>query len=275
MSLIDWLELTPRDGTASAQRTEAPATAHDGQGYLRAAERLRNEGSLQAALDLYEKAVSFDETLFDAWTGLVDTLVRVDDLKRAGEVAEHASRSYGRTRTLYAAQALVYCHTGDMTNAMRYSDVSVEQGTPSWYSFFVRGEIILAQSRDRRQLKSVRACFQRAIDLAACRWAALLWQGIVYLERDCPALAAASIKEAAHRNLRNPFIWVKLGDACAELDMPDQARFYYEQALDVAPEHPVAAAMLQKLQSSPARMLSSFIDEKILRKHWKDEFGIR
>lgn len=273
MSVFKWIEpVLPRRRKKAGQKG-APLGEGDSVTLFAIAERCRNSGQLGEAATYYEKAVCFDSGLFNAWVGLVDSLVRLDRIEKAHEAVERALQLYRLTRPFYALKALVLLHEGQDAESIRYSDISIEKDEADWYAWFVRGEIILTRKPSSDRTRNARHCFERSIELADVQWAACLWAGLVYLITHHPAPAAAYLAESAHLNPLNAFTWLKLGDTFRTLRFFDQARFYYEQALDIDPGCTSATGGLAEARASSSR-ISYLIDVESARARWTRMFAL-
>ena len=273
MGVFKWIEPPVRGRRRKSEHGEAPVAAGDSAALFELAEECRNSGRLSEATGYYEKAVCFDSGLSEGWIGLVDSLVRLGEVKRAHETVERALQLYRLTRPFYALKALVLLHTGREEESLRYSDISIEQDEAGWYPWFVRGEVLLSHTPGSARTQNARHCFERSINLAEKQWVVCLWVGLVLLIMKHPALAAAYLAESAHLNALNAFTWLKLGDAFRTMRFFDQARFYYEQALDVDPECEPARHGLAEAGASRSRVFY-LIDVDSARARWARMFGL-
>jgi tetratricopeptide (TPR) repeat protein len=274
MSVFRWIEPPVRGRQRKRERAEQPAAGGDTSALFELAERYRNSGRLSEAAAYYEKAVCFDSGLSDAWIGLVDSLVRLGKVREADKAVERALALYRLTRPFYALKALVLLHTGHENEALRYSDISIEQDEAGWYPWFVRGEVLLSCTPGLVRTENARHCFERSITLAERQWAACLWVGLVLLVAKHTAVGAAYLAESAHLNPLNAFTWLKLGEAFRTMRFFDQAKFYYEQALDLDPECEPARRGLAEASSSRSR-ISYLIDARAARSRWTRRFGLQ
>ena len=273
MGVFKWIEPPVRGRRRKSEHGEAPVAAGDSAALFELAEECRNSGRLSEATGYYEKAVCFDSGLSAGWIGLADSLVRLGKVRQAHETVERALQLYRVTRPFYALKALVLLHTGHEEESLRYSDISIEQDEAGWYSWLVRGEVLLRCVPGSARTQNVRYCFEKSITLAEEPWAACLWVGLVLLITRHPALAAAYLAESAHLNPLNAFTWLKLGDAFRAMRFFDQAKFYYEQALDIDPECEPARHGLAEAGASHSRILY-LIDVDSARSRWARMFGV-
>ncbi len=274
MGVTKWIEPPAPSRRKKNARGDAPAAEGDSVALFGIAEECRHSGRLEEAIVYYEKAVCFDSGLPDAWIGLGDSLVRLGKADQAHETVERALELYRLTRPFYALKALVLLHQGEDEESFRYSDVSIDQNEAVSYAWFVRGEILLARSRRSTRTQNARHCFERSVELAEKQWIASLWVGLVFLINKHPALAGAYLAESAHLNPLNAFTWLKLGDAFRVMRFFEQARFYYEQALDVDPACRPAKRGLAEAAACRSR-ISYLIDVDCAQARWSKMFGLQ
>jgi len=273
MSVLRWIE-PPVRRRRRGGRAERPVAEGDSAALFELAEQCRNAGRLSEAAAYYEKVVCFDSGLSDAWVGLVDSLVRLGKIQEADGAVERALALYRLTRPFYALKALVLLHAGRENEALRYSDISIEQDEAGWYPWFVRGEVLLSCTPGLVRTENARHCFERSITLAENQWAVCLWVGLVLLVAKHVAVGAAYLMESAHLNPLNAFTWLKLGEAFRIMRFFDQAKFYYEQALDVDPGCEPARRGLAEASSSQSG-ISYLIDARAARSRWTRRFGLQ
>ena len=273
MGVTKWIEPPAPRRRKRGGRRDAPVAEGDCVALLRLAEDCRDSGRLDEATVYYEKAVCFDSSPPEAWIGLADSLVRLGKVEQAHDTVERALQLYRLTRAFYALKALVLLHEGEDEESFRYSDVSIDQNEAGSYAWFVRGEILLTRSRRSTRTQNARHCFERSVELAERQWAACLWVGLVFMITKHPALAGAYLAESAHLNPLNAFTWLKLGDAFRALRFFEQAKFYYEQALDVEPGCEPARRGLAEAGAGRSR-ISYLIDAQSARARWSRMFGL-
>lgn len=274
MGVTKWIEPPVPGRRKESGRGDAQAAEGDSVALFGIAEDRRHSGRLEEAIVYYEKAVCFDSGLPDAWIGLVDSLVRLGKVEQAHDTVEKALQLYRLTRPFYALKALVLLHEGEDEESFRYSDISIDQNEAVSYAWFVRGEILLTRSPRSTRTQNARHCFERSVELADKQWAACLWVGLVFLITKHPALAGAYLAESAHLNPLNAFTWLKLGDAFRAMRFFEQAKFYYEQALDVDPGCRPAKRGLAEAGACRSR-ISYLIDVDSARARWSRMFGLQ
>jgi tetratricopeptide (TPR) repeat protein len=194
---------------------------------------MRLSGYLTESLRYYERALGFDDRLYDARVELVDALVRLGRRTDAESHSQVGIDNYKLVRPFYASRALVLGYFGSLEEAFRFSDTSVGGGDRNWYSRCVRAELFLRI--DPAYRPQAMELFREAVALAEEMWAPALHAGLVLLEHGAPALAAAFLTEAAHQNPRAALCWLKLGDCFRDLRFYEQAEFYYGRVAEVEP----------------------------------------
>ncbi|MCP4643614.1 MAG: tetratricopeptide repeat protein [bacterium] len=265
MDRFDWLELDQESDAAKRATPAIRTRPTDGPSFYRAAGEMRQSGHFKAAADYYRKTLAFDDHHYDAWTELVDTLVRAGQLDTAEQVSTEAIEAYRRVRPLYAARALVLAHQGRCDEALPMSDVSVEGGDRSWYARCVRGELYLHINRNDRA--GALALFEEAMELAQQDWRAPFLAGVGLLDAELPTLAAGFFADAAHLNPHAPVCWLCLGDAFRDLRLYDQAGFYYQRAVELEPTHEVARER-QKTTGSLVYGLMRALNRRSMMERW-------
>lgn len=266
MDRFDWLELD----RAAPQHPEArldPPT--DGPSCYRAARRMREGGHFGAAAALYERATRFDEHFYAAWVEWIDTLVRANHLAEADQRSTEALDTYRRVRVFYASRALVLARLGRIAEAYGHTEVAMEQGG-SWYAQLVRAEVLLRDSVTHR-LGALEALVRGAREADAA-WEGHFIAGLVLLEAGWPAQAAGFFSEAVHAKPTAVAGLLCLGDCFKTLRLYDQAVFYYQKAVEIAPANELA---LKRQVACAPRLygLTRIFRPEDLRKTWEKEFG--
>ena len=269
MDRFDWLELDEAQRIKRAASIDGPAEApKDAASFYYAARRMRHAGHFHAASDYYSKTVALDGHNYTAWLELIDTLVRGKQLQQARQVAGNVCDTYRLVRPLYAAHALVLGHLAEFDEAMRQSDISLDDSSGGWYALCVRGEIMLRMNRNFRQ--DAQQCFEDAANCAEEMWEPRLLAGWALLDAKLPALAAGFLAESAHQNPRAPICWLCLGDSFRELRLYEQALFYYQRVTELEPTHELAVARQREAVPRIYGLLSIF-SRGSLERRWKRE----
>jgi len=266
MDRFDWLEL---DRAVPEQAQGRPEPPTDGPSCYRAARRMREAGHFGAAAALYEKATRFDEHFYAAWVEWIDTLVRANHLPEADQRSAEALDTYRRVRVFYASRALVLARLGRVADAYSHSDVSLEPGA-LWYAHLVRAEIALRDSKDHR-LVALEALVRGSREADAA-WEGPFIAGLVLLDAGWPAQAAGFFGEAVHAKPSAVAGLLCLGDCFKALRLYDQALFYYQKAVEVAPANELA--LKRQVACAPKLYgLTRIFRQEDLRKTWEKEFG--
>ena len=111
-------------------------------------------------------------------------------------------------------------------------------GDRSWYLSCVQAEIILADNKGYS--KEAIRCLEEAFATAEDAWEPYFLGGWFMLDADLPTWAAGYFAEAGHQHPTAPIVWLCLGDCFRELRLFDQAKFYYQKACELEPEHHLA-----------------------------------
>jgi len=275
MDRFDWLELDSTPGVAvpvspAVLPLESPAQMpNDAPSFYRAARTMREAGHFRAATEYYRKAIALNDHHFDAWVELIDTLVRARRIAEANTASLEAHEAFKQVRSLYASRALVLAQLGQLPDAMRHSDVSVESTESGWYARSVRGEVFLRIGAGHRT--DALASFEQALQLAQNAWEPSFLAGWALLDARYFALAAGYFAEAAHQHPRAPILWLCLGDCFRELRFYDQALFYYQRVTELEPASEIALAR-QKQCGSLVYGLMRALSRDSLQKRWRRDF---
>ncbi len=238
MDRFDWIEFAPPAAQGDSADVEEPSVPHDAASFYHTARKMRHSGHFNAAANLYEKALRFEEHHYPAWVELIDTLVRANRIDYADEKSVEAVETYKLVRVLYASRALVLAHRGAFDEALQFSDISLEGDKRYWYAMCVRAEILLKSEPDERH--RVLDLLSDAIDAADEAWEPYYLGGTMLLDAGFPTMAASFFAEAGHFNPGAPGVWLCLGDSFKELKLYDQAKFYYQRVIELESSNELA-----------------------------------
>lgn len=268
MDRFDWLEPVARPDHGARQPRDR-AEPHDAASFYRAAREMRAAGHFVAAAAYYRRAVGLHGHHYDAWVELVDTLVRAGDLRSADSASEEAWTNYRQVRRLYAARALALTHLKRIREAKELLVVALEGGESAWYARCVAGEAILRTNP--RGYWDALELFEEALELSDRPWEVFLHGGWALLDGKLPAVAASHFAEAAHQRPRAAVCWLGLADSFHALRLFEQARFYYERALEVEPTCEAALAGQRQCGRGIFGLMRGF-RKGFLRRRWREEF---
>lgn len=268
MSDFEYLE--PRAAPAPAREGAAfQSGALDGPACARAGRELRRRGLFHAAAQYYAQAVGLAEHNHDLRAAWIDTLVRAGRIDEAGAQSRDAFEAYRKVRILYAARALALLHAGSLEAARPLLDVALEDDTARWYAMSVEAEWTL-RARPERPQQAVFA-FQRAAEAAADPWDVHYIGGWSLMRAERPVLAAAFFAEAVRADPRAAAGLMGLGDAFRALRLSDQAVFYYERALEAAPDQTAAQEAIAQCKSRVFGLMRAF-GRRGLHETWRKEY---
>jgi len=267
MDRFDWIELeyVPRPPSEPAERV-AP---HDAPSFYRAAEDMYRSGHFRAAITYYRHAIGRDHRHYDAWTHLIDTLIRAGQLSEADTTSAQAIDEFGRMRPLYAARALALGHLRKWKDAWEFSSISLDTRTASWYAHVVRGELLLLENRATPY--EALGAFEAALSASDHAWRAALLSGWALLDADLPHMAAAMFAEAARYEPTTPLIWICMGDCFHRLRLYEHAMFYYECAAKLDPKNDLVLRRRKWTSRFVYGLMRVFRRENV-RKRWEREY---
>jgi tetratricopeptide (TPR) repeat protein len=266
MSRFDWIEFEKPAAAQPAQEVRRGSAPADAEACYRMARQLREAGNFNAAVQWYEKALGFDEHHHRTWIELIDSLVRARRIKEADDRSREALANYGQVRTFYASRALVLGYQERYAEAMRQSDISIDEGSAAWYGLMVRAELLLRKDSGYRE-EAVRL-LEEALNAAEVPWEVYFVGGRSFMHARLPTFAASFLAEAAHFNPRSPITWFSLGEAFRHLRLYDQALFYYNRALELDPGNANVEKRAKDVRVRVYGLLQTFLPVE-LRERWK------
>lgn len=270
---FDDLELNPAlPPRRKRQRLREEPT--DGPSCYRVAGDLRRAGRLGAAVKQYERAIGYQEHNYDAWTELVDTLLRMGAPGAALECAQRGVDGHRKTRPLYAALACATAHAGDTAAAFALSDVSLGEHR-YWYPVCVRAELMLLHEPESKRVRlEAIDCYEEAIRLAADPWDAHFMAGCALLHAGWAGHAAGYFSEALHLDPIGAAGWLGLGDCFHALRLFEQASFYFGKALDLEPYLETAQRKQRTSRRAEFGLLRG-LKKQSLEERWNARYDLR
>lgn len=233
-----------RQPAASAISKPAPVEA--GQ-WLERADRERRQGLYEEALRYYSRALEMDRTLTAGWTGQVQMLVLLNELKEAELWSRKALELFPGNGDLAAARAQALVRRGEQRSGLSACDAALQQTGNSWYRWLVRGELMLAGRQNTDT-----ACFEKAEQLER-DWLVPLEASLICLYHGAPAKALLRIRKAVEQSPGQPYVWLVQSRAQTELGQTRAARTSLEQVLSLSPGHRAAEQSLEALETTAGR----------------------
>ncbi|HOF39552.1 MAG TPA: hypothetical protein PLD73_05725 [Candidatus Hydrogenedentes bacterium] len=261
---FNWLEFSAERENPEVQPPQA--APHDAPSFYQAARSMREAAHLRAACDYYRKAAGLNDQHYEAWSELIDTLVRRGQLDEADRVSSEILQNYRQVRLFYASRALVLAHRHRTQEAFPLISVALEGDADAWYPRCVMGELLVRFDRGKRC--EAQRFFDQAIERAKDPWEPYFLAGWAFLHTGLPALAAGHLAEAAHFRPRAALCWLYLGDSFRALRLYDQAQFYYQCAQELEPDSELSIARQKDCGKLTFGLMRLFSRNK-LRARWK------
>ncbi len=261
---FNWLEFRAEKADREVQRPRA--APHDAPSFYQAARGMREAAHFRSACDYYRKATGLHDQHYEAWSELVDTLLRSGQLDEADQVSSQILENYRQVRLFYASRALVLAHRHRIQEAFPLISVALESGAEAWYPRCVMGELLLRFDRGKRF--EAQRFFEQAIESADNPWEPYFLAGWAFLQTGLPALAAGYLAEAAHFRPGAALCWLYLGDSFRALRLYEQAQFYYQCAQELEPDSELSIARQRECGTLTFGLMRLF-SRNTLRTRWK------
>lgn len=198
--------------------------------HLEAADKAFADGEFEKALRRYSKVLEFNPNNAAAWTGQVRMLIELGEYREAGLWADKALERFPREPELLAAKAVALGRSGNLQEALAYSDASIEERGDTPYIWLARGDVLLTRKESRADY-----CFDKALLLAPRDWfVAWLAARIRYFHEQF-ALALKLLQSAVEWNAAHFLPWLELGRCQQALGLVGAARHSYTQARQLNP----------------------------------------
>lgn len=215
----------------SGERHEQPAAARNEAFYLDEAQKLFLRGRFEPALRAYGKAVEFNRTSSEGWSGQVRMLIELGEFAEARLWADKALSILADHPELLAAKAVALARAGDIQGAISFSDASIEAPGNGPYIWLARGDVLLARGEKRADY-----CFEKALALGGGKW---VWHWLAariqsFYEHSARALK--HLQEALTLAPAEAVLWVETGRAQLALGLGPPAQRSFEQAQELDPE---------------------------------------
>lgn len=245
MSRFDWLELSEQSASEAPREPLLSRRPDDASSYYQAARKLREAGHFKSAADYYQRCVGLNERNYAGVTEMIDTLVRAGLFEDAERYSVEALENARQVPLLYASRALVLAHRGALTEAWPLSQTAFDH-TDHWYAQFVWAELQLRAAREN--LPEVVQALDALVERHTDHWELHFLSAWILLQAPAPAHAACFAADAAHLKPRSVASWINLGDCFFALRLYDQALFYYQRAIDIETNHPLALERQRRVQ---------------------------
>ena len=212
-------------------RQEPKALVKDEAYYLAEARAAFENANFESALRLYSKVLEFNPQNAAAWTGQVRMLIELGEYREAKLWADKALERFPHEPELLAAKAVALGRSGDLQEALAFSDASIEERGDTPYIWLARGDVLLAREEQRADY-----CFEKALLLAPKDWF-IAWLGArIRAYYDQFVLALKLLQQALEWNAGHFLLWLELGRCQEALGMIGPARTSFAQAEQLNPD---------------------------------------
>src|SRR5207302_3210520 len=107
---------------------------------------------------------------------------------------------------LLAAKAVALGRSGDLNEALAFSDASIEERGDTPYIWLARGDVLLARAEPRADY-----CLQKALQLAPADWFITFLAARIRCFYQQFALALKLLQKAVELNAAHFLLWLELG----------------------------------------------------------------
>lgn len=247
MGRFDSLELdeekeAPQTTTERQQFGEKQKGADD---YIAMALASMQLCDFEKALQMFSRALSFDNKNITAWFGQLRCLIHLGEFKEANMWADKAIENLGETPELLAAKSCAYCRMGDFSRAYGLSDASMGKKGSSPFVWLCRGEILLQQNGQNYGF-----CFDQALISPAESWPTMVEIARIYMFYGKAAAALTYLELAMEDAPSKALVWYELGNCYAALGLKNKAINALDKAIELAPAMNIAQKKREKIQHS-------------------------
>ncbi len=210
--------------------------------YLAEAHAAFENGEFESALRRYSKVLEYNPQNAAAWTGQVRMLIELAEYREAKLWADKALEKFPNEPELLAAKAVALGRSGDLQEALAFSDASIEERGDTPYIWLARGDVLLAREEPRADY-----CFDKALGLAPGNWVVAWLAARIRYYYEQFALALKLIQQAVELNAGHFLLWLELGRCQHALGLAGPARNSYSQALQLNPHSSEVKVALGRL----------------------------
>jgi len=208
--------------------------------FLSEAREAFEQGSFESALRHYSKVLEFNPRNVAAWSGQVRMLIELGECREAKLWADKALEQFPTEPELLAAKAVALGRTGNLEEAMAFSDASIEERGNSAYIWLARGDVLLARKESRAEY-----CFDKALMLAPGDWFTAWLSARIRSFYEQFAAALKLLQQAVEWNAGHFLLWLEMGRCQQALGLSGPATVSLERARELNPRSPeVHAALL-------------------------------
>ncbi|MBI2843685.1 MAG: tetratricopeptide repeat protein [Armatimonadetes bacterium] len=237
LELGDWLPQQPEAAPESG--------VIDQNYYVAKADAAFADENFERALAFYSRALQYDVNLEEAWVGQLRCLIEMQELQEAIIWSNRALERFPNGAQVLAARAAAESRLGRTAPAIGYSDSAMAAKGCAAYCWISRGEVLIGVNPD-----NARACFAKAIELAASDWAVRSWIAKAYIVRGRYHQALEHLRVAVRLDPERFPCWYWIGKCCEALGEMEEARRAYGRALAAEPRLSIARDALHRLENS-------------------------
>jgi tetratricopeptide (TPR) repeat protein len=169
-------------------------------------------------------------------------LIELGEFREAKLWADKALERFPREPELLAAKAVALGRSGDLQEALAFSDASIEERGDTPYLWLARGDVLLSRKESRADY-----CFDKALALAPENWFITWLAARVRYYYHQFALALKLMQQAVELNAGHFLLWLELGRCQHALGLAGAARHSYQQAQQLNPQNSEVSAALTQL----------------------------
>ena len=238
MSRFGNLEFKPEfDGEAEVR----PALKDEAY-YLNEARDAVIGNRFEQALRSFSKVLEFNPQNASAWTGQVRMLIELGEFHEAKVWADKALERFPKEPELLAAKGVALGRSGDLNEAIAFSDASIEERGDTPYIWLARGDVLLARKERRADY-----CFDKAIALAGADWTVRWFVSRIYHFYRQFSIALKFAQDALGLDSTRAAIWLQLGQCQMALGLAVAARNSLMQAQQLDPQCHEATKSLESV----------------------------
>jgi len=217
-------------GESQDQVPEQRDLAKDESFYLGQAREAFEGADFEQGLRLYSKVLEFNPDNASAWTGQVRMLIELGEYREAKLWADKALERFPHEPELLASKAVALGRNGDLQGALAFSDAAIEERGDTPYIWLARADVLLAREEPRADY-----CFEKARLLASGDWFVTWLAARIRCFYKQFALALKLLQQAVELNATHFVVWLELGQCQHALGLVSQARYSFEQSLQLNP----------------------------------------
>lgn len=224
---------TPRAGRRSKPGDHGMETSaeieYDWAHYRNLADAAYDHGDYGEALKLYSRSAQKNHAQPEPWVGQVLSLIELRNYREGMVWARRGLELFPEHAGLIAVHAMVLGHMGNHARGLSTSDFAVSKSGKDPLVWLARAEVLSLAGN-----KNSAACIEKAMETAQPDdWRTPMRAGLQMLRQRKWNKAAELLREAASRNMKNDFLWERLGYALERNGTTDRAADAYRAALDL------------------------------------------